>query len=190
MDIDIITNNATKRSMRKFLLDRHGFHPEPDSGSVYKETHAGQVVIDFASMGRDSFEGGHGTFNLATVKGNTEIRRIGVQEVPVPSRSFLLTMKFKAAWDRKWRLDHGHCSNPGWETGKVIKDYSDILALIDPERGGDDMDIRMVGDFLSGHEFIRPVIEYVSESRAAADKYNIPLERAKTIVEHFRDMVL
>jgi len=195
VDIDLITNNTTKRSMRKYLLDNHGFHPdlEHSSASVYKDTKAGQVIIDFANMGMDSFEGNHDSLDLGTVEGNIEIRRIGQQEVPVPSRSFLLTMKIKAAWDRKWRLDLS-ASEPSserdWELGKVIKDYSDILALIDPDKGGDNIEIEMLGDFFSEHEFIRTVIENLSESRAAATKYNIPHERAKGIVRRFGDIVL
>ena len=194
VDIDIITNNTTKRSMRKYLLDNHGFHPDPeDSVSIYKDTKAGQVVIDFANMGMDSFEGNHGSLDLGAVEGNIEIRRIGQQEVPVPSRSFLLTMKIKAAWDRKWRLDFSASergSEQDWETGKLIKDYSDMLALLDPDKGGDNIDIGMLGDFFSEHAFILPVVEHLSESRAAADKYNIPQERAREIVKRFGDMVL
>ena len=60
VDIDLITNNTTRRSLRKFLLDEHNFHPDPESISVYKDTNAGKVIIDFANRGNDSFEGNHG----------------------------------------------------------------------------------------------------------------------------------
>ena len=190
VDIDLITNNRTRRSLRKYLLDHHNYHPDPESTSVIKETAAGQVIIDFANRGNDSFEGNHGALNLGIVDGHTEVRMIDSQEVPVPSRSVLLMMKFKAAWDRNWRYKREISRDLDKELSKTIKDYSDILALIDSAKGGDDIDIELLGDFFSEYEFIQPVIDLISDSQEAADKYNIPLERAKEIVERFKNVVL
>jgi len=192
IDIDIITNNKTRRSMRKFLLDDHGYHPDvdPDSISVYKDTSAGQVVIDFANRDEDPFEGNHGSLDLGIVDGHTEVRLIGSQEVPVPSRSVLLMMKFKAAWDRNWRYERKLSPDLDWEFSKIIKDYADILALIDPAKGGNEIEIELLGDFFTEHDFIQPVIDLISESHVAADKYNVPSEQAKGFVERFKSMVL
>ena len=183
VDIDLITNNITRRSLRKFLLDEHNFHPDPESISVFKDTTAGKVIIDFANRGDDPFEGNHGSLNLGRVDGNTEIRSIGIQEIPVPSRSVLLMMKIKAAWDRNWRHERGISPDLDWELSKIIKDYSDILALIDPDKGGMDLDVDQMGEFFATHEFIKPVLDRISESQAAAEKYGISLSQAKEIVD-------
>ena len=98
-------------------------------------------------------------------------------------------MKFKAAWDRSWRYNHGKSHNPEWEFSKIIKDYSDILALIDPDKGGRDLEVEQMGEFFSKHEFIKPVLDRISESRAAAEKYGITLDQAEEIVERFKSVV-
>ena len=189
LDIDLITNNTTRRSLRKHLLDNHNFHPDSESISVYKDTAAGKVIIDFANRGNDPFEGNHGSLNLGIVDGNIEIRSIDTQELPVPSRSVLLMMKIKAAWDRAWRYELGKSDAPDWELSKIIKDYSDILALIDPEKGGDGLDVEQMGEFFSEHEFIKPVLDKISESRDAAEKYGITLDQAKEIVDRLKSVV-
>jgi hypothetical protein len=193
VDIDLVANNRARASLRKHLLDNHGFRPDEDglsaSASVFKDTPAGKVSIDFASRGPDVFEGSHGSFDQGIITGNVQVRRIADQEIPVPSRSVLLMMKTKAAWDRRWRYDHGASMNPTHEWAKIIKDYSDILALIDPARGGTDLSIGQLGRFFSENEFIRPVLDRVAESGPGAEKYGISPESARNMVEGLRRII-
>ena len=95
IDIDLITNNRTKKSLKKYLLDKRDYHPDPETtNSVYKETINGNVIIDIANRGDDRFEGPHGSLSLSIVDGHTVIRDLEGQKVPVPDRSVLLMMTY------------------------------------------------------------------------------------------------
>jgi hypothetical protein len=191
IDIDLITNNKTRRSMRYYLLNERGYRSDPISSySVYKDTDAGEVIIDFANRKKMDFEGRRGAFKHSIIDGRTEMRRIGNQDIPVPSRSVLLMMKFKAAWDRTWRLQNNRSKNKEREEGKLIKDYSDILALLDPKEGGENIDVMLLGGYFSDYQFLRPVIDQVSASRPAAEKYGIAHDEAFQIIKRFKDLVL
>lgn len=191
IDIDLITNNKTRRSMRYYLLNERGYRPDPKpSYSVYKDTNAGKVFIDFANREELYFEGRREAFEHSIIDGRTEMRRIGNQDIPVPSRSVLLMMKFKAAWDRTWRLKNDRRRNQEREEGKLIKDYSDILALLDPKEEGGNIDVMLLGDYFRDYQFLRPVIDQVGASRPAAEKYDIAHDKAFQIIKKFKDLVL
>ena len=58
IDIDLITNNNTRRRMRYYLLNERGYRKDQKpSHSVYKDTDAGKVFIDFANREELFFEG-------------------------------------------------------------------------------------------------------------------------------------
>ena len=128
--------------MKKFLLDKRDYHPDPETTkSVFKETKFGKVIIDLANRGDDIFEGKQEKFHLNIVDGNIEIKDLEGQRVPVPSRSVLLMMKIKAAWDRSWRVRNNKGDRIEWDRSKMIKDHSDILALLEPDKHEDELNI-------------------------------------------------
>ena len=181
----------TKKSLKKFLLDHHNYHTDPETtNSVYKETIHGRVIIDIANRGYDSFEGCRDSLHLNVVDGQTEIRDLEGQKVPVPNRSVLLMMKFKAAWDRNWRVCHERSDDPCWDQSKMIKDHSDILSLIDPRKGGEQIDVNLLGEYFSSHPFLEKVIDDISCSGAAFEKYGIDPSEAIRLIERFRSLVL
>jgi len=73
----------------------------------------------------------------------------------VPTRSLLLLFKLKASWDRAYRIEKEQSDDPEWERGKRIKDYADILALLDPAYGGTDIDIAFLGEQFVHFEFLK-----------------------------------
>lgn len=187
VDIDIITNSKTKRSLKKYLLDRRDFHPDKETtNSVFKVTPAGDVIIDIANRGKDKFEGRSSILTLDVIDGNTEKRIIEDQEVPVPSRTVLLMMKIKAAWDRNWRIEKNRSTNPDWEKGKLIKDQSDILALLDMEKGGSTIRIDQMGGYFKQNPFLSDVIERMIGSFPGAEKYGISQDKADEIINRFK----
>lgn len=191
VDIDIITNNKTKKRLKKYLLDKRDYHPDPETTtSVFKVTSAGDVIIDLANRGRDKFEGRSSFLYLGVIDGNTEYRTLKDQEVPVPSRTVLLMMKIKAAWDRCWRIENGRSSDPDWENGKLIKDRSDILALIDPDKGGSDIRVDLMGVYFQQHPFLMDVIDRMIASNPASEKYGISPDKAVENINRFKDLIL
>lgn len=191
IDIDLITNSKTKKSLKKYLLDKRDYHPDPETTySVFRDTHHGKVIIDIANRGEDHFEGYQGSLKLEIVDGQTDIRDLEGQKVPVPTRSVLLMMKFKAAWDRDWRLQNARSDDPNWDGNKLIKDHSDILALIDPRKGGGDIDIQLLGQYFSRYPFTVKVFDDVAGSRYAFEKYGIDQKSAKEHIERLKGLVL
>jgi hypothetical protein len=103
---------------------------------------------------------------------STTVLRPGGWWVPLPSRSALLLMKLKAAWDRQWRLDHGGSRDPDWEREKVIKDMADILALVDVGEEDPPLDVEMMGSWFVRHPELVQVLEGIVEDRRGYDFYD------------------
>jgi len=195
VDIDIVTNNRTKGSIQHYLVESRGYERRRDAASgvryVCKDfTPQGVVDIDFGSReGPNHFEGRREELSLSLLNDHTVFQSLEGQDVPVPTRSFLLLMKIKAAWDRKWRLDNGRSSDPGRERGKLEKDYSDILALVDPERGGTTLDLSLLGAQLSRLSFLEDVLKCTKQSHNAAAKYEVSSEVSVKIMDSLTELI-
>lgn len=59
-----------------------------------------------------------------------------------------------------------------WEQGKLIKDYSDIIALLDPIHGGTELDLNFLGAMLNEFDFLKECLRRIPENHDAIEKYN------------------
>ncbi|HRU11571.1 MAG TPA: hypothetical protein P5189_03330, partial [Methanomassiliicoccales archaeon] len=91
--------------------------------------------------------------------------------LPVPERTTLLVLKAKAAWDRNYRLRNGTSPDSEWERGKLHKDRGDILALLDPTKGGKDVRIDRLAKLLEGWPFLWDCIIGALRDAAAVRSY-------------------
>ena len=195
IDIDLITNTRTKRSLQNHLEESRGYVRRRDDSStsayVCKEFAQGEIVsIDFASRnGPNHFEGRSEEQPLSMIDNQTVYQTLEDIDIPVPTRSFLLLMKIKAAWDRKYRLDHGQSGDYGWEHGKLVKDYSDILALSDPNMGGNTLDLNLLGSEMARLPFLRPVFDEVKQSTDAREKYRIEQRDVVAIIDRITSLI-
>lgn len=177
-DIDLVTNNKTRRSLMYYLIRERGFEKYKDPSSmgvgVVQITPQGRPIhIDFGSLaGYDTFEGTAGRLSMVDLLGSTTVERPGGWWVPLPSRSALLLMKLKAAWDRQWRLDHGTSRDPVRENEKVVKDLADILALIDSVEEGPSLDLDLLGNWFDEHPQLRGVLDQTAVDRRGFDFYD------------------
>ncbi len=64
----------------------------------------------------------------------------------VPTRSLLMVFKLKASWDRAYRIESETADDLEWERGKLIKDYADVIALLDPMFEGTELDFNFLGE--------------------------------------------
>jgi hypothetical protein len=104
--------------------------------------------------------------------GHTELRDIaGVATMPIPERTVLLFFKLKAAWDRNYRLGIGASADPEWERGKLTKDRGDIIALLDPDMGGHEVDLTLLGELIEERPFLVKCLSSAANDRAAVQKY-------------------
>ena len=190
IDIDLVTNNRTRKGIMHYLREKRGFEPYRLPGlstSVQKLTEAGPIIIDFATSQKPyPFEGIEDIFmDLHIIEKNIEIRKIrGSTEMAVPNRATLLVLKLKAIWDRQYRIEHDRCDDLLWETGKVVKDRADVLALLDPEHEGRELDIYVLGKLLRNYPFLERSLISVYETNEGIEKYGrISQSFARDIIE-------
>jgi len=188
VDIDLVTNSKTKTSLMYYLQTNEGYryHNQfPLGKTVYRETPPhGAIILDFET--RESsypFEGyPRRPFTLDILSGNTVMRPVrGRTAVAVPNRAILLFLKLKAAWDRGYRIDHAISPDEQWEQGKMVKDCADILALIDPDSGGREIDLEILGAQVSQFSFLKDLILKIPELdpvRARYERMSMPEIRA------------
>jgi hypothetical protein len=179
VDIDIVTNSKTKNGLMYYLQTHKGYkyHNQfPFGKTVYREfSPHGSIILDFETW--DSpypFEGyPDRPFTLDILKGNTIMKPIrGSVVMTVPNRATLLFLKLKAAWDRKYRIDHRTSFDEQWEMGKMVKDCADILALIDPEAGGQEINLQILGNLVSQFSFLKELILRIPEIDPARIRYD------------------
>jgi len=176
IDIDLITNASTKRSLLHALRAERGFaRQRTPSGpaTVSKPTPYGPIIIDLGSRSdTNRFEGRKEELSYGLLDGQTTVKNTrGGTPAPVPSRTLLLLFKLKAAWDRAYRVESGTSKDPEWEKGKLVKDYADIMALLDPAHGGTETDLAYLGEKLKARPFLRELLKRIPESRDALQKY-------------------
>jgi hypothetical protein len=173
IDIDLITNSRTKQSMKEHLISTRGFihyRTSDDSKRVEKITTDGKpIIIDFGTRERpDPFEGRSCAIHYDILDSRTESKPIGGGlSIPVPRRELLLLFKLKAAWDRDHRIVNDTSHDPEWEKGKLRKDHADILALLDPKAGGQEVDLYALGEYLSKYPFLTGCLEQTADDTDA-----------------------
>ncbi len=151
LDIDLVTSSRTRGTLMQHLRDERGFRRVADDqlpfrGVLLHVPSVGAVKIDFATFETlDPFEGVDRSLPYQVFRERARWEVVGGVRVALPDRGALLLSKLKAAWDRQARLESGRSTDPSWERGKVIKDLADVLALIDPARGGDEIDLAFLG---------------------------------------------
>lgn len=196
IDVDLITSSQIRKGIMYHLRESRGFVPYRLPGistSVQKITDAGPIIIDFATWQKPyPFEGLEGIFlDFRILEGNKEMRNIrGGIEIAVPSRAALLILKLKAIWDRQYRIDNELSDDLLWEAGKVAKDRADILALLDPEHGGRELDIYVLGDLLKKYPFLEQSLLSVCERNEGIEKYGrLSQNTAKDIIQQLLSLI-
>jgi hypothetical protein len=132
-----------------------------------------EIIIDFMVKEKlNPFEGRQEGIIYSILEGRTAEKTCrGEVPVHVPKRAPLAFLKMKAAWDRKYRVDHGTSHDETWERGKIEKDRCDIMALADPSGGGREIDLREFAELAHPYPFLLEVLEQVKEDQNAIRRY-------------------
>ena len=196
IDIDLITNSRTRNSLKNHLVANRGFARTrhwDDTKRVEKMIEPGKaIIIDFGTREQeDPFEGQDCCINYGILDGQTELRQIrGGVRFPVPKRTVLLLFKLKAAWDRNYRIVHGTSHDAEWERGKLTKDRADILALLDRNRGGQEVDLSFLGEKMEKYAFLKGCLHEVAHDIDAVGRYErMSPEEAEELIERVLSMI-
>ncbi len=65
----------------------------------------------------------------------------------------------------------GTSEDSEWEETKLIKDNADILALIDPTNGGNELEMDFLGEKLNELDSLKGCLRNLPENRDAIEKY-------------------
>ena len=177
VDIDLVTSAGTRQHLMRHLETERGFirrRNPPFRNSVAKILPSGgEIIIDFIPKNtKNRFEGRTEQCPLTLLHGRTAQKEIAPGfSVTIPERSLLLLLKMKAAWDRAYRIQEGISHNADWENGKLRKDRADILSLIDPEHGGEELDVMFLGDMMHSYEFLAEILTTIPDDRDALRMY-------------------
>lgn len=108
----------------------------------------------------------------------------------VPNRATLLVLKLKAIWDRHYRINHKPRDNVEWETGKLINDHADILALIDFNYAENEIEISVLGELLKKYPFLEESLTSVYDSDEGIEKYGrMSQNDAKTTIDRMLSLI-
>ncbi len=176
IDIDLITNSKMKGDLKYYLkkIRKYGScEIQVGVRTISKMTDYGEIIIDFVRREGYTFVGREEKLDFKIPKEQTVIKEIrGRIPVVVPTRSMLMLFKLKASWDRTHRVEHETSLDIDWERAKIIKDYADIIALIDPAHGGRDIDTGFLGEKLADFDFLKECLRRIPENRDAVGMYN------------------
>jgi len=176
VDIDLVTNNKTRQKLMWYLRNKRKFVHQRDSlapTTVAKIIPNGKILIDFGSR-EDicKFEGRDEQCPFSLLDDRIEARDIGAGfPVIVPEQTLLLIFKLKAAWDRSFRIQKGLSSNEELEKSKLRKDRADILALIDPDVVGTEIDIQYLGERLREFSFLVELLKEIPDYLDSINMY-------------------
>ncbi len=195
IDIDLITNSKTRGSLNDFLVNERKFERRrraDDTKMVCKPIRKYNIIIDFGTRDQeDRFEGKECYLDYSLCDGQTEVRRINNKvDFPVPKRTLLLLFKLKAAWDRKYRVNHNKSHDIEWERGKITKDFADILALIDSNQISETIDVNYLGEQIQKYPFLSGCLSEISKDKDAINFYGkISDKDARSKIETILELI-
>lgn len=190
VDIDLVTNSRSRQDLMWYLRNERGFLPQRDRmapTTVVKIVPKGKILIDFGSREETyMFEGRHEECPFSLLDGHTKVREISTGfPVIVPDQALLIIFKLKAVWDRSSRIKNRISIDKEWDSSKLRKDRADILALIDPEIRGREIDIRYLGEKLQEYPFLVELLREIPEDIDAINMYRrMSQENVRACIEN------
>jgi len=70
-----------------------------------------------------------------------------------------------------YKIKNQTSDDTGYDKSKLVKDYADIIALLDPKKGGREIDISFLGKYLEKYPFLIDSLESIPENNEAIEMY-------------------
>ncbi len=134
IDIDLMITAKEKKTLTNYLYKEREFKKTKNEHGfvqLYKKVGEEEIIIDFVPKEQEFFKTMERVNYDFTEKDLIIDRLRNSKDVIVPTRTNLLLMKIKAAWDRYNSLQGGNIQNISYVKAKYTKDCGDIVALLD-----------------------------------------------------------
>ncbi len=163
IDIDLMITSKEKKALLNYLYkerklrkqrNEHGFM------QLFKKVGEEEIIIDFVTKEQEFFKTNERVSYDFTEKDLIIDKIRGGRNVIVPTRSNLLLMKIKAAWDRYNKLQDGDVENISYVKAKYTKDCGDIIALLDTTSKPEQiLDLRLISKELTSRSYLMEFVK-------------------------------
>jgi len=183
IDIDILSTNETRNSLFSYLHKTRAFDRRMSAQRNRMEFMIPfddkEIIIDYEKPDAPGKINGK-TCSLPWTFAwkNFKVHDIGKGYLPIPERGILLLHKLKAIIDRTWNVEHDD-ERKTWLIGKTAKDRADVLALLDPEKGGQEIDIGLMGRIIKGLPCLLEELKAIPEHSESYVRYKCERQEAK-----------
>ncbi len=195
-DVDLVLGSKRRGRLLQWLRDERHYekmveHVHGWSGANKNFTGIGAMIVDVAGYDEHfPFYGRKEELNFDLAGKHHVERDIAGNPLLVPTRSLLMLYKAKAAWDRAGRLAANDSRDPDWERGKLNKDRSDILAILDSNPTAPDWEIAFLGKELKRLPFLGDVLSAAAADPDAVQRYRkLSPKDAKARMDEFLSLV-
>ncbi len=182
-DIDLVLNSKRRgrllawlireRSYHRIKRQRHGWQGAwRDFAGPPEDPRPRRIYIDIAGYNEEHrFEGRDERLDFDLVKDHHVEGEVNGRRVKIPTRSLLLLFKAKACHDRTTRLEAGTSLDTTYNEDKLVKDRSDILAILDSGPSGPDWEVGFLGEQVSKLPFLIDVLTAIPNDESALARY-------------------
>lgn len=182
-DIDLVLNSRRRGRLLDWLRSEHSYEPIKKHRDGWQGTwkdfegpvddpRLRRIYVDVAGYNETHrFEGRSEQLNFKLVKEHHVEGTVNGRRVKIPTRSLLLLFKVKACYDRATRLDTGTSTDTTYDEDKLVKDRSDVLAILDSGTSRPDWEIGFLGEQNRQLPFLVDVLKAIPADQAALSRY-------------------
>ena len=177
IDIDFVLKSRDRDSLIHWVVENRGFGRVRDmtagwKGATKPVPELGQdIILDTASYEMPNvFHARDEVLPFSLVADHHTTTDVYGRQVRIPTRSLMLLYKAKAAFDRAARLSDGSDEDPTYTRAKLVKDRSDIIALL---QNRDDWELRFLHEEFGRLPFLLEVVDIAVADHAALERSGV-----------------
>ncbi len=182
-DIDLVLNAKRRGRLLSWLITEHAYErikkerdgwqgTWKDFEGPLEDPRPRRIYVDVAGYNEDHrFEDRDERLNFELVREHHVEGKVNGKRVKIPTRSLLLLFKAKACYDRTIRLENGTSLDETYDEDKLVKDRSDVLAILDSGTSGPDWEIGFLGEQMAELPFLIDVLKAIPSDESALARY-------------------
>lgn len=182
-DIDLVLNAKRRWRLLSWLTSEHSYERINKQRDGWQGTwrdfegppedpRPRRIYVDVAGYSESHhFEGRDERLDFELVKNHHVEGKVNGRRVKIPTRSLLLLFKIKACYDRTSRLEAGTSLDAIYDADKLVKDRSDVLAILDSGISGPDWEVGFLGEQMDKAPFLVEILTAIPGDESALARY-------------------